>query len=308
MTPDGQSVAGWSADDRVRLWKTATGEHVGTLSSIEALTAWSSDGQLVACTNDDRGVGPMVEIFDAATRERVATLLEPLECQAYCVAFSPNSKMLAAGASCEDEAVVAVWDVRTGARLHSLEGHFYGTTDVQFSPDSTRLYSCGANSIVRVSSCETGLTLFEIEIERRGTGRLRFWGFALSSDGNHLATFRRQTIKLWDARTGTHYRTIRTGSGSEGSVASVELPDEDCAFSPDSRRIVYVVSTNRALFVDTSTGATIGSLWSGSDLFRGCHFTTSPFVVSQASRHLLGVSRVTTNGAETNVPCSSSHM
>ena len=94
--------------------------------------------------------------------------------------------------------------------------------------------------------------------------------WAISSDGNVLATFKRNTIHLWDARTA------RTGTLNRTIHISGPNPDE-IVFSSDARRFV-VISREQASFVDTTTGSIFGSLPKMNDAFVGHHFfSVSPF-------------------------------
>jgi len=185
--------------------------------------------------------------------------------------FSPNSRMLAAGGGDDGGPgdVVVVWDVGTCTQLWSVEARAV-IEDMQFAPDSTRLYSFERDSFVRVLSCETGRVLFEIECLKSNVSDVR--SLALSGDGNQLATVQTRTIQLWDALTGSLRHTIQEIIG---------VPHAGASFSPDARRLA--VSTRyRAWFVDTTTGARVGTLPRVAELYgdywsRGCQFTTPPF-------------------------------
>ena len=245
-------------------------------------TALSPDGNLLACPAADW----IVEIYDVATAECLAVLEPPpdnfdsLNGDLTVVAFSPDSQMVAAGGS-DDDHVVVVWNVATGVHLWSFPS--YGRIGaLQFSPDSTRLYSSGF--LVFVSSCETGRDLFNITCRRGRGDDERSPCIALSRDGNSLATCLQNDIQLWDARTGSLHRILRRtirDVSMDGMICA-------CAFSPDARRIIVVTTVvttadnahlNRASFIDATTGSILGSLRSttGDDYFFGCHFTASPF-------------------------------
>ena len=269
IAPDGQTVAmiffiRYGAE-RVEIWKPVTGEHVATLDEDYEM-AWSPDATLLAGTNGE----PTVKLFDATTGECLRLLgSTQRDFSARGVAFSPNSKMLAA----EGNDVVVVWDVDTEAILWEFKGH--DIQALQFSPDSKRLYSCGGDAIVLVFSCETGSKLFDIKIP--GNVDCFHLRLAVSRDGKHLAAFDGGTAFLWDARTGSLLRAIREIFGNEDKG--------DCAFSPDARRLV-VICRDRACFVDTTTGTIIGSLRpaDGEEFCGACYFfTTSPFPSSSSS-------------------------
>eukprot|EP00635_Sarcinochrysidales_sp_CCMP3193_P011956 CAMPEP_0118910486 /NCGR_PEP_ID=MMETSP1166-20130328/12602_1 /TAXON_ID=1104430 /ORGANISM="Chrysoreinhardia sp, Strain CCMP3193" /LENGTH=367 /DNA_ID=CAMNT_0006849953 /DNA_START=30 /DNA_END=1133 /DNA_ORIENTATION=+ len=279
MAPDGLSLATVNRDDVVRVWRTATGEHVVRLPGTYREVAWSPDAKVLACGNYQSTVA----LYDAATGEPVSTFERPHRRPTYALAFSPNGKLLAScgGENGTDEAI-AVWNLETGAQqLWSFQGrNKQWTSNILFSPDSTRLYSNGGDEYVRVFSCETGLMLFEIEcpLTHKEDG---VSGVALSSDGSHLATVDLKAVYLWDARTGSLQRTIRAPTIRGRPIEF----DHGVAFSLDARRLIVTIGGGfDACFVDTTTGSIVGSQTGGRgwrlaevQFFLGCHFTTSPF-------------------------------
>lgn len=129
---------------------------------------------------------------------------------------------------------------------------------------------------MRVSSCETGRFLFDIDCFDDPHVGVDFEDLALSTDDNLLATFKQNTVNLWDARTGSHHRTISFAPSYHDTYAV-----RRCTFSPDTRRLV-VSCGGRSTFLDTTTGTILGSLslpflpgQTESEHFLGCHFTTA---------------------------------
>jgi len=239
LTADGCSLATVGFGSVIRVWRVPSGEHVTMLPGEHLAVAWSPDGKRLAGSNGDR----TVTLYDAATREIAASFEGPLGHESISLGFSPNGKVLASGGN----EVVVFWDVETGAQLWSLDELLFGDIGqkVQFSPDSTRLYSIRGDSVVRVSSCETGHTLFDIE----NPDNVDVLSLAISRDGAYLATLH-SSISVWDARTGSLRRTIAQPWGPGGWVS----------FSPDSRRLAVYSYHDGVYFVDTITGSVIGLL------------------------------------------------
>jgi WD40 repeat protein len=95
-------------------------------SRVSAL-AFSPDGNLLAAGYEDM----RVVLYDAQTGEPIRVLRGHTG-GVYDVAFSPDGRLLASGAG--DGTML--WDVETGARVHTLEGSAY---KVAFSPDGRLL-------------------------------------------------------------------------------------------------------------------------------------------------------------------------
>jgi eukaryotic-like serine/threonine-protein kinase len=92
-------------------------------------TVRSPDGRLLA-TNEDQ-----VELFEFPSMKFVGSLPIQLgNCGA--IAFSPNSKTLAAGG---EGGTIHLWDIGTGAKVADLHADEHAILSLAFSPDGTRL-------------------------------------------------------------------------------------------------------------------------------------------------------------------------
>jgi WD40 repeat protein len=114
------------------------------LNGVVALTPtiFSADGQRLACGFSEwpapTAVGnpyPRLKVWEAATGKELLSL--PVSNEVLCVAFSPNSKLLASG---DRAGKVIVWDAVTGKQL-SGQDHGAPVSDLVFSPDGRRLVS-----------------------------------------------------------------------------------------------------------------------------------------------------------------------
>src|SRR5262249_37820684 len=78
-----------------------------------------------------------------------------------CLAFSPDSKVLAPGGyfhGGEDRSIY-LWDVATGKELCRLVGHEHSVTSVDFSPDGKVLASGGEDGTIRLWDVTAGKEL-----------------------------------------------------------------------------------------------------------------------------------------------------
>ncbi len=109
------------------------------------------------------------------------------------------------------------WNLPEGAKARLGKGSTY---EIKYSPDGTKL-AVASNIGIWIYDAQTGQ-----ELDLWHTGSV--YSVAFSPDRNTLATGGYDgTIRLWNAHTGQHIRTL---TGHTGSVFSV-------AFSPDGNTI-----------------------------------------------------------------------
>jgi WD40 repeat protein/serine/threonine protein kinase len=223
FSPDGALVACAAAGGGVDLRETATGRVVrvfGRGSEFGTL-AYSPDGKLVASVvRPLGGEGPntVLKVWDAATGAEVfaATLTN-----AYCLAFSPDSRVLAAG---DRNGTLVAWDVATKARLFETLVHNRDTDDVLFTPDGRYLVSSSGEGGVKARDLETGE---DFDLSGHATGYV--WvSLAVSTDSSRLVTTGLdRTVTVWDLRTRQRLVTFQEHAGVIYRAA----------FSPDGRRL-----------------------------------------------------------------------
>src|SRR5207244_4349257 len=102
--------------------------------------AFSTDGRHIATTERVDAV----RIYETATGRRLHSwtvkLTNPYENYTCAVAFAPNGKTLAVGAT---DRLVHLWDLETGRELAPLRGHSWYVTGLAFDPKGKWLYSTG---------------------------------------------------------------------------------------------------------------------------------------------------------------------
>ena len=153
----------------------------------------------------------------------------------YSVAFSPDGRTLAIGAS--------LWDVSTGNLLLTFTDA--RVFSVAFSPDGNIL-ATGSSDGTKLWEISTGNSLHILDDARF------YYSVAFSPDGNTLATGSREdgTIKLWEVSTGNLLHTFRSIDVIWGSGPAYV---ESVAFSPDGRTIASGGSDGAKLW-EVSTG------------------------------------------------------
>ena len=122
------------------------------------------------------------------------------------------------------DAVIRLWNVRTGRLLRILTGHPNDIESVSFSPDGETLASGGFDATIRLWNVRTG-RLLRILTGHRGI----VYSVSFSPDGKTLASGGFDaTIRLWNVRTGGLLRTLE--GHTKGWISSV-------SFSPDGKTL-----------------------------------------------------------------------
>ena len=228
FSSDGETIASAGNDRTIRLWNANTGELIRTLTGhIENVNtiAFSPDGNTIASGSgrwvyggDDGGknVGQEIRLWSAHTGEHLETLIVDSSV-VNSVVFSPDGKTLASGiahwrgyegiARADEE--VYLWNAHTGEHLKTLTGHKDVVSSVVFSPDGNLIVSAD----------------------------WYYWDGYLSS-----WTWSGE-IRVWDAETGEHLKTL---TGHTGGVSSM-------AFSPDGKTLASSRTDGTILLWDFSS-------------------------------------------------------
>ena len=176
--------------------------HTDTTTSI----AFSPDSQTLASSSDDE----TVRLWDVNTATLKSTLTGHTK-RINSIAFSPDGTILAGGSS---DKAVHLWDPVSGEHKTVLLGHTRTITKIVFSPDNKTLASAAWDNTVR---------LWDIATEEEKavlTGHTYFGEYtsgisniAFSADGQSLvsAAFNEEGVYVWDAVTGKHESTLKTG-------------------------------------------------------------------------------------------------
>ena len=256
FSPDGSTLAVRSKDKKIRLWDIDTGEHLQTLEGLQLgsrnnkVRLWDADTGETALTltaglrqhwlssivfSSDkaplvgRRVGDTIHSSGVRAIDVVPSLKDQLG-RVESVAFTSDGATLAIAlrdwdSVWGDNRIIRLWDTRTREVLHTLEGHWNGTSIyVAFSPDGDTFATAGSgDSMVRLWDARTGELLGR---PQTFTNALR--SIAFSPDGSALVWNRGGVIESWNARTGVLQRP--SIGGHFGIVNSV-------AFSPDGKTL-----------------------------------------------------------------------
>ena len=248
FSPDGETIVSASSDRTIRLWNVKTREYIKTLmghtDKINSVI-FSSDRKTIASVGNDR----TIRLWNANTGELIKTLTGHEE-NVNAVAFNPDGNTIASGSgrlvyhgrvedlgTCEGQEI-RLWNTNTGELIKTLTGHTSVVNSVAFSPDGNTIasgsghwggyeskYSDGEE--VRLWNVHTG------ELIKTLTGHKDVVSsVAFSPDGNLIVsgdwydwdgylssgTWSGE-IRVWDAHTGEHLKSLKGHTGGVSSLA-----------------------------------------------------------------------------------------
>ena len=248
-SPDGRRLASLDHGSVLKVWDADTGARLRQATVMgEPITgafglAWSPDGRHLAVSTREGAV----DLWDAAASTRVeladrAEFVPSGRFLAYCAAFSPDGRLVAAGygpppwTSRHPGAAprVRVWDVAARTLVREITGIKTAAVGLAFAPDGRRL--AVADGIWRATASGTaadgGAGVWDVATGdrvhdlpgHRGPVACAAW----SADGTRIATggWDREAV-LWDAATG---REVGRLAGHPDVVRAV-------AFGPDGTRL-----------------------------------------------------------------------
>ena len=202
--------------------------------------ASSPDGRWVATAGYDQ----TVKLWDARTMKLVRTLTGHPSL-VWCVAFSPDSQVLASGSETKNSGEIRLWEVATGSQIHRFEGHSQLVLSLGIPPDSPPpgvLFQDGSVLLWDLSS-RTSLGLlhkFEQEVQ----------GLAFRPDGNRLVSRLSRSPRCGvglERRPRSQSRPIIL-TGHSGEVWSVGFnADGRILASGSERGVIYILGTARPL-------------------------------------------------------------
>jgi WD40 repeat protein len=178
--------------------KPLAGAHV---SIVEALASCPTSKLLAS------GSFQEVLLWDAQTGALVKRLTGFVD-RVVTLAFSPNGKWLATGGGAPtQDGEIKIFDVDSGRLIVEIpNGHSDTVFGVSFSPDGTKLATCGADKFVKVFEVPSGrfLKAFEghthhvLDVAWKANGKLLVSGGADN------------VLKVWDYEKGEQVRTFGT--------------------------------------------------------------------------------------------------
>ncbi len=221
----------------------------GVVSWYARAVQFSSDGRLLAAgISQDYGRG--VAIIDAASGKLIHRL-GGLFGDAYCLAFSPDGRKLAA--SSEWDSTMCVWDVTSGKRLGDAEStHDVPPSTIRFLADDRQVATASHDYTVRVwNVADSRQVQIMRHVREPKTYDSGIRGMDASPDGKYIASSSYDdTVRLWETATGREIYRL-PGHGHLGGYRSVRFTPDGKQFASwgddDMRVNVWDVRTGKAV-------------------------------------------------------------
>ncbi|WP_322753832.1 pentapeptide repeat-containing protein [Frankia sp. Cas3] len=321
FSPDGTMIASGSDDHMVRLWNTATGQQIRTLTGHTSpvwSVAFSPDGTMIASGSDDH----TVRLWDTTANQQIRILTGHSD-RVWSVGFSPDGTMITTGSGdravrlCDtttgdqtalmiaptkrvwsmafspdgtmiisggDDGKIRLWDTATGHQIRTLPGQASRVWSVRFSPDGTMIASGSSDHKVRLWGTATNQQIAEM------TGHTdRVWSVRFSPDGTMIASGSDDhTVRLWNTATGQQIRIL---PGHTSPVWSV-------AFSPDGTMIASGGDDRTVRLWNTTTGQQIRTLTGHTSPVWSVAFSPDGTMIASGSSDRTVRLSDTTTGAE----------
>ena len=237
FSPDGKRVATASSDKTAKVWDSANGYLMLTLSGHSAginAIAFSPDSRQIATASGDG----TVRLWDGMNGKTMTTLQADAGVVSG-VSFSPDGKWIA---TAHADNTARVWDAGKGRLLLTLHGHSGAVTGVAYDLNGSSLATASQDGTAKIWDSRDGHLLVTFRGHSDAVNAVAF-----SQDGKILATASSDsTAKLWDSNRGVQIRNLR----QQGAIRGV-------AFSADGTRLVTASSDNNIRLWDVGKGLPI---------------------------------------------------
>ena len=215
FSPDGQLILTASDDQTARLWSSADGKLIATLTGHTGkviVAIFSPDGQRVVTTSLDH----TARVWSAVDGHLLAILRGHTDA-VWTPAFSPDSERILTPSS---DHTVKVWNASDGRLLATLQGHTDMVAITQFSANGRRIVTTSWDNTARLWNGADYTLLATL----RHTGSVAYAEF--SPDSRRVLTASGDgAARVWDSTDGRLLVTLRH--------AGIYM----ARFSPDGRRI-----------------------------------------------------------------------
>ena len=270
FSPDGNTLAVGSSIG-TWLYDVATSRELALLTGHTddvISVVFSPDGAKLVSVGD--WVDGTAKLWDIPTGKNLATFTdtEPIR----IAALSPDGTSLAAGSENDNLGRITLWDIETQTITATFQEDMSSILSLAFSPDGKTLASGSYDGKIKIWDVRT-------RQNRSLAGHAdAVRSLAYSPDGTKIVSaggYDDNTIKLWDAATGNHIRTMSTSA-----IISV-------AFSPDGTKLASgegYYQSGRVKLWDVATGKRIATFLGHTSGVRSVAFSPDSTKIVSGSR------------------------
>ncbi len=175
--------------------------------------------------------------------------------------FAPDGKTFATGGT---RGEVAIWDVSSGQKVATTEGHYSSVNDLRYSQDGSRLVSASSDGHVIVWDAATGRAVRKVNTSESPSERINIHFALLSKDGNSVY-FGGEGKKLKVASV--------SGNGTFTTVYTDRKDPIKCAvLSPDGRELVFAAG-QYLIVLDPSTNKVVREYNTGTCIIQSLSYS-----------------------------------
>ena len=242
FTADGSQLVTVSSDGTTILWDVRSGRKMRTLPAHAGAQALSADGKLLATVSDAK-----VRVWDTLSGRQLFESSDNAGTQVLNASFSQDGTLLGLAKS---DSTAEVWNVTTGKKTLSVQGHSGPVEFVAFAPDGKLVATASDDGKAILWDTSSGKLLRELD--GHGDGVLCA---AFSRDGARLATCGADhTAVVWEVSSGQRlgkpisFRSsvLRTAFDSSGQLLATAGADGMVRLcDPNSGRFLFVLAGHK---------------------------------------------------------------
>ncbi len=193
-------------DDITRIWDIQTGLMLNTLPG--SILAFSSDGVHLAAMSNEA-----LTMWTTSGWNKLWEIPLPIRTKYKTLAFSPDSKLLAAG---YPDGSVWIWDASTGKKVLKFQSSTNSIWSLSFDPTSESLAVADGDGKIHIHNATNGKLVLTM-LGRHNAGPK---GVIYTPNGKQLISSAQDgKAKLWDAVTGDELYTLHGHSKAIDSMA-----------------------------------------------------------------------------------------
>ncbi|NJN30928.1 MAG: WD40 repeat domain-containing protein [Synechococcales cyanobacterium RM1_1_8] len=182
---------------------------------------------------------------------RLITLLKPGSASAQAIAFSPDSKRIAAILA---NGQVQVWDTTTGNSLRTWKAHSDSPRALAISPNGKWLVTGSGDRTVKLWDLNSGKLLKTLSLGAGETQASAVQGLLISPASTRLAIATDRSIQLWDLPNGRLLKVALARSPLVADTLGTNL-SQAMAFSPNGKSLATLDLDNSIKLWNTGGGA-----------------------------------------------------